>query len=145
MGIQIASVGSHSYSFPIENRKNIDIFVKHNGNNPIVTVESLEGGASKTHHTFSLQNSSDEYVPCAVNIGEEGDQVVVKIGPAVISDEDDGYYDDFTEPGPVGSVDLRDVRIDGGSPIMDLGDPIYILLNDSISPYELVITYKAIE
>lgn len=145
MGIQIESAGSHSYSFPIASRKDIDILVKHNGSNPIVTIESLENNSTRIHHTFNLKNSSDEFVPCAVNIGEVGDQVVVKIGSGIISDEDDGYYGDLIEPGPVGSVDLRDVKIAGGSPIMDLGDPIYMLLNDSTSPYELVITYKAID
>ncbi len=145
MGITITN--AVSIPFPIEDRPKIQVLVKDTETSPILSLELYDESSAEPARIvrqFPLRHESGTPIERGIAITEDANQVIVKIGNGVASEEDDGWYGDFVLEGPVGSIDLRDIRSGQGPMILSRPYPIHIELEDFEPSYSVIITYKAV-
>ena len=153
-GIQFKpDINTKKHPFEKAQRRNVKILVKDNGIPPTLSLELKESNGSEndngTYTTKVLETIPLTMVPKESNLGitimlhETEDEFHVEIGEGTIEKKDDGFYATVPKPGPIGTIDLRDIRAIKSLDLSEYTLPIHAQLVKTPKSYVLIVNYQA--
>ena len=151
-GIQfIADPNRKKHPFESDQRPYVKILVKDIGIPPTLSLELKKpnGNDDGSFTTSVIQTIPLEMVTKENNLGitimlsENDGGFYVELGKGTINKEDGSVYATVPKPGPIGTIDLRDIRAIQGLNLAEYVLPIHVQLVETPKSYVLIVNYQA--